>query len=96
MRDISDMGLRLVFFTPIFLWLQDLKNYNDHIFSICMQLVKNVAEQQDPSISSAFYNQYFLPILQDLFYILTDSEHKGGKCLLFVLYLEVLFPILKK
>jgi exportin-1 len=31
-----------------------------------------------PSISNAFFQTYFLSLLQDIFYVLTDSDHKSG------------------
>ncbi|KAF5339960.1 hypothetical protein D9757_014571 [Collybiopsis confluens] len=31
-----------------------------------------------PSVAQSFYRQYFLVIVQEIFYVLTDSEHKSG------------------
>lgn len=40
-------------------------------------LVNNIAASS-PEVSSGFFSQYFLNILQDIFFILTDSEHKSS------------------
>jgi exportin-1 len=32
----------------------------------------------DPGIANAFFQQFFLSILQDIFFVLTDTDHKSG------------------
>ena len=32
----------------------------------------------DPAVANAFFQQYFLSIMQDIFYVLTDTDHKSG------------------
>ena len=32
----------------------------------------------EPQVSNAFFQQYFLNIMQDIFYVLTDTDHKSG------------------
>ncbi|KAH0544667.1 Exportin-1 [Glutinoglossum americanum] len=44
---------------------------------MCIELLNNVAET-DPQTSSAFFQQFFIPILQDVFFVLTDTDHKAG------------------
>lgn len=45
--------------------------------NMCVELVNNVAET-DPATSTAFFQQFFIPILQDTFFVLTDTDHKAG------------------
>lgn len=45
--------------------------------NMLIELVNNIAET-DPSISGAFFQQFFIPILQDIFFVLTDPDHKAG------------------
>ena len=45
--------------------------------NMCLELITNVAET-DPQTSNAFFQQFFIPILQDIFFVLTDSDHKAG------------------
>jgi exportin-1 len=45
--------------------------------NMCLELITNVAET-DPQTSNAFFQQFFIPILQDVFFVLTDSDHKAG------------------
>lgn len=45
--------------------------------NMCLELITNIAET-DPTTSSAFFQQFFIPILQDVFFVLTDTDHKAG------------------
>ena len=46
--------------------------------SMCIELMDNMAEQADTQTSNSFFQQFFLTILQDVFFVLTDSDHKAG------------------
>lgn len=45
--------------------------------SMCIELMDNMAES-DHQTSSLFFQQFFVSILQDVFFVLTDSDHKAG------------------
>ena len=45
--------------------------------NICLELLTNIA-QSDPSIRNGFYHSYYLSLLQDVFFVLTDRDHKSG------------------
>jgi exportin-1 len=45
--------------------------------NMCIELINNIAETT-PETSSAFFQQFFIPILQDIFFVLTDTDHKAG------------------
>ncbi len=46
--------------------------------NMCLELINNVAEKTDLQTSNAFFQQFFIPILQDVFFVLTDTDHKAG------------------
>lgn len=46
--------------------------------SMCIELMDNMADS-DPQTSSMFFQQFFVIILQDVFFVLTDSDHKAGR-----------------
>ncbi|KAK3372842.1 CRM1 C terminal-domain-containing protein [Lasiosphaeria ovina] len=46
--------------------------------NMCLELINNIAEKTDVQTSNAFFNQFFLTILQDVFFVLTDQDHKAG------------------
>lgn len=43
----------------------------------CLELVNNMAET-DPQTSGAFFRQFYVPIVSDVFFVLTDRDHKAG------------------
>ncbi|CAF9904875.1 MAG: Karyopherin transporter [Heterodermia speciosa] len=45
--------------------------------TMCIELMDNMADS-DPQTASMFFQQFFVPILQDVFFVLTDSDHKAG------------------
>ncbi|KAI9734835.1 MAG: Karyopherin transporter [Cirrosporium novae-zelandiae] len=45
--------------------------------NMCLELLNNMAEAS-PEISSVFFREFFLSILQDVFFVLTDTDHKAG------------------
>ena len=45
--------------------------------NMCIELMDNMAES-DQQTSSVFFRQFFIVILQDVFFVLTDSDHKAG------------------
>ncbi|KAJ6264311.1 Exportin-1 [Drechslerella dactyloides] len=45
--------------------------------NMCIELVNNVNET-DSTTATAFFQQFFIPILQDIFFVLTDTDHKAG------------------
>lgn len=50
--------------------------------TMCLELMNNMAET-DPQTSSIFFRQFYIPILQDVFFVLTDTDHKAGTWLFF-------------
>jgi exportin-1 len=46
--------------------------------NMCLELINNIAEKTDAQTSNAFFNQFFITILQDVFFVLTDQDHKAG------------------
>ena len=45
--------------------------------TMCNELIGNMAET-DPATSNSFFQQYFTNILQDVFFVLCDADHKAG------------------
>ncbi|RYP06485.1 hypothetical protein DL764_003136 [Monosporascus ibericus] len=46
--------------------------------NMCLELITNIAEKTDVQTANAFFQQFFVPILQDVFFVLTDPDHKAG------------------
>ncbi|KAH7889656.1 CRM1 C terminal-domain-containing protein [Phlebopus sp. FC_14] len=54
-----------------------MRDIADTGLNLCLEVVNNFASAE-PAVSSAFFQQYFLSILQDIFFVLTDTDHKSG------------------
>lgn len=46
--------------------------------SMCLELITNIAEKTDDATSNAFFQRFFITILQDVLFVVTDSDHKAG------------------
>ena len=46
--------------------------------TMCIELMDNMADVTDQQTSSAFFQQFYVTILQDVFFVLTDADHKAG------------------
>ena len=44
---------------------------------MCIELMENFILKA-PGKSDEFFHQFYIPILQDVFFVLTDSDHKAG------------------
>src|SRR5689334_3563092 len=45
---------------------------------MCLELITNIAEKTDVATANAFFQRYFVNILQDIFFVVTDPDHKAG------------------
>ena len=75
MRDIADIGLNRQSCFTLELNEYDLTLF---LYLVCLEVVNNFASAADPSVTNAFFQQYFLSIIQDIFFVLTDADHKSG------------------
>ena len=44
---------------------------------MCLEVIGNFSNAER-DVSNAFFQQYFLSILQDILFVLTDADHKSG------------------
>jgi exportin-1 len=72
MRDIADTGLNCKSYSLIFK-STDLTT----VSAVCLEVINNFAGT-DPNISNGFFQAYFTSIVQDIFFVLTDTDHKSG------------------
>ncbi|TFK42998.1 CRM1 C terminal-domain-containing protein [Crucibulum laeve] len=55
-----------------------MRDIADTGLNLCLEVINNFASAADPSVTNAFFQQYFLSIVQDIFFVLTDADHKSG------------------
>ncbi|KAJ7063143.1 CRM1 C terminal-domain-containing protein [Mycena amicta] len=54
-----------------------MRDIADIGLSLCFEVINNFAGA-DATVANAFFQQYFLSIVQDIFFVLTDTDHKSG------------------
>lgn len=54
-----------------------MRDIADLGLDICGELIDNIS-RADTAVAGAFYQSYYLSILQDIFFVLTDRDHKSG------------------
>ncbi|KAG6919966.1 Exportin-1 [Tephrocybe rancida] len=54
-----------------------MRDIADTGLNLCLEVVNNFSSATEP-VSNAFFQQYFLSIVQDTFFVLTDTDHKSG------------------
>ncbi|KAG8925986.1 Karyopherin transporter [Tulasnella sp. 408] len=54
-----------------------MRDIADTGLNLCLEVVNNFAGA-DPAIANIFFQGYYLSILQDTFFVLTDTDHKFG------------------
>ena len=55
-----------------------MRDIADTGLNLCLEVVNNFATATEPQYTNLFFQQYFLSILQDIFFVLTDADHKSG------------------
>ena len=71
MRDIAEIALNRRLRVFLVLWLCSPSS------PVCLEVVNNFSTA-DPQVSNQFFQQYFLSIMQDVLFVLTDCDHKSG------------------
>ncbi|KAG1803568.1 CRM1 C terminal-domain-containing protein [Suillus plorans] len=54
-----------------------MRDIADTGLNLCLEVVNNFAGAET-AVSNAYFQQYFLSIVQDIFFVLTDTDHKSG------------------
>lgn len=57
--------------------------------TMCLELMNNMAET-DAQTSNIFFRQFYIPILQDVFFVLTDNDHRAGMCQSYITQARIL------
>ncbi|KAJ9479340.1 Exportin-1 [Pseudozyma hubeiensis] len=69
-----------------------MRDIADTGLNICLELLQNISGSP-LEVANGFYQQYLLNIIQDIFFVLTDSDHKSGfktQCVLLARIFELI------
>jgi len=73
---ISADHFKLVIDCIVWAFKHTERNISETGLNILHEMLHNVST--DENVANAFYQRYFLSLLQDVFFVLTDSFHKSG------------------
>ncbi|QRW27605.1 nuclear export receptor CRM1 [Rhizoctonia solani] len=68
---------KLLFDSIIWAIKHTMRDIADTGLNLLLEIVNNFASAEE-AIANSFFQQYYLPMLQDTFFVLTDSDHKSG------------------
>ncbi|CAK5279627.1 unnamed protein product [Mycena citricolor] len=71
--------VRFKLFMDSIIWAikHTMRDIADLGLTLCLEVINNFA-MADQAVANAFFHQYFLTVVQDIFYVLTDTDHKSG------------------
>jgi len=69
-------SFKLVLDSVVWAFKHAERNISETGLNILLELLHNISG--DERVSNAFYQRYYLSLLQDVFFVLTDSFHKSG------------------
>lgn len=75
--ELSPDRFKLIIDSIVWGFKHTLRHIADLSLGICEELIQNI-NATDSTIADAFYQSYYLSILQDIFFVLTDGDHKSG------------------
>ncbi|CAJ0749314.1 18772_t:CDS:10 [Entrophospora sp. SA101] len=68
---------KLIMDSIVWAFKHTMRDIADTGLHICLELLNNISNQES-AVANAFYQQYYLNLLQDVFFVLTDTDHKSG------------------
>ncbi|KAG0324890.1 Karyopherin transporter [Dissophora globulifera] len=69
--------LRLIMDSVVWAFKHTMRDIADQGLTICLEIINNFTAS-DSVIANQFYQAYFLNLLNDVFFVLTDNNHKSG------------------
>ncbi|KAI9592800.1 CRM1 C terminal-domain-containing protein [Syncephalis fuscata] len=68
---------KLILDSIVWAFKHTMRDIGDTGLSICLEMLNNVS-RSDAAVANVFYQNWFIGLLQDVFFVLTDCEHKSG------------------
>ncbi|WWD19213.1 hypothetical protein CI109_103671 [Kwoniella shandongensis] len=75
--EIPPQQFKLVIDSVVWAFKHTMRDIADTGLNIAFEIVNNFANST-PEIANQFYQQYLLNLLGDVFFVLTDADHKSG------------------
>lgn len=75
--ELPPQQFKLIMDSVVWAFKHTMRDIADTGLNIAFEIVNNFASSA-PEIANSFYQQYLLTMLGDVFYVLTDTDHKSG------------------
>ena len=74
---IPPAQFKLIIDSIVWAFKHTMREIADVGLNICLELIENIS-RSDTNVANFFYQQYLLNLVQDVFFVLTDTDHKSG------------------
>ena len=74
---LDDRQFKVVIDSCLWASKHDNRDVEGAGLNMCLELITNIADK-DIQTSNAFFNTFFITILEDVFFVLCDPDHKAG------------------
>ncbi|KAJ1985367.1 Karyopherin transporter [Dimargaris verticillata] len=74
---LPPMQFKLVLDSIVWAFKHTMRDIAETGLNICLELLNNVSATE-PAVLGAFARTYYVSLLQDILYVLTDTDHKNG------------------
>ena len=74
---LDDHHFKLIVDSCMWAWKHDNRAVENEGLNMCVELISNMAETPQQTCDD-FFRRFYMSILQDVFFVLTDSDHKAG------------------
>ena len=68
---------KLIIDSTVWAFKHPSRDIADTGLNLCHELINNFA-LSEVCVANVFFSEFYLPILQDVFFVLTDTDHKAG------------------
>ena len=69
---------KLIMDSIVWAFKHSMRDIADIGLIICLDLLKNIVSQSNATVTCSFFKTYYVSLLQDIFFVLTDSSQKSG------------------
>jgi exportin-1 len=75
---IPPQGFKLIIDSILWASKHDHRSVYETGLKILLEMLQNIENQNNPQLTSSFYQTFFIPILNDVLFVLTDTLHTSS------------------
>lgn len=78
LMQLNDVYFKLIIDSIVWAFKHAMRDIAELGLQICQKLLNNVVSQPNAAFTASFFQKYYLSLMQDIFFVLTDSSQKSG------------------